>query len=315
MTGQLFDVLKIINVWRLIKNIQPDVVQTWMYHADLIGGLAARFAGVHTVIWGIHSTVLKYGETKFATICIVYLLALFSYFIPKRIIVCANQSKKAHVRLWYRKSIIRVVANGYDLSHFSIDIKKKRAWMDEFVLNQEIPCLGMVGRFDSYKDHNNLIEALSLLRSRKYDFRCFLIGAKMDEENTELVKLVESNGLAKQIELVGSRADIPVVMNGLDIHILSSSMEAFPNVLAEAMACGTPCVSTDVGDAAFILGETGWLTPPRDPRKLANKIAEAINCLFAPGWKDRQNAARKRIVDNFSIDTMARQYQSIWIES
>ena len=185
MSGSFLDIFKVIDVWKLIRNIKPDAVQTWMYHADLIGGIAARLAGVRTVVWGIHSTVLKYRETSLTTIFIVYLLAVLSYIVPKRIVLCANQSKEAHANLLYNKNKMKVIANGYDLSHFCVDFLKRQSWKHEFGVYEDCLSLGMVGRYDSYKDHNNLIRALYLLKERAYDFRCFMVGERVDEQNIE----------------------------------------------------------------------------------------------------------------------------------
>jgi glycosyltransferase involved in cell wall biosynthesis len=105
-------------------------------------------------------------------------------------------------------------------------------------------------------------------------------------------------------------------MYALDIHILSSRSEGFPNVLAEAMACGTPCVTTDVGDAAMIVGDTGWVVPPKNPQVLANAILEAINEKQNNPlmWEVREQACRDRIVDNFSIEKMVAGYHQVWFK-
>ena len=113
---------------------------------------------------------------------------------------------------------------------------------------------------------------------------------------------------------MGERNDIPDIMNLLDIHILSSYSEAFPNVLCEAMACGTPCITTDVGDAAFIIGYTGYVVPIKDPNLMSKKIIEMIyekeNNILA--WENRKLKCSERIVQNFSIEKMILNYQMVW---
>ncbi len=115
------------------------------------------------------------------------------------------------------------------------------------------------------------------------------------------------------LALLGQRNDIPAVMNALDIHVLSSATEGFPNVIAEAMACGTPCVTTNVGDAASIVGDTGWVVPPTNSEALAEAIIAALDerknqC----AWRRRQIAARERIRENFDIQVMVKAYNDLW---
>src|SRR5690606_26987752 len=123
----------------------------------------------------------------------------------------------------------------------------------------------------------------------------------------------EKQGLQSHVVLLEQRNDIPAIMNALDIHTLSSSSEAFPNVIAEAMACGTPCVSTDVGDAALIVGEAGWVVPARDSHQLALVIAQALALKQdSSKWVALQSQARNRMLENFSIETMISKYHDVW---
>src|SRR5690606_24342480 len=160
----------------------------------------------------------------------------------------------------------------------------------------------------------NLIRAFSLLRKRMPDLHLVFAGTDCDDSNAELMRLLQEAGGMENVHLLGRRSDIPALMNALDLHVLSSSHgEAFPNVVAEAMACGTPCVVTDVGDAAVIVGNTGWVVPPRDSEALARAIAEALaEGQNADMWHRRQRAARQRIVDEFSLEAMVARYHSVW---
>lgn len=298
-------------LWRQVHNLKPDAVQTWMYHADLLGGTAAKLAGCRTIFWGIHNSVLVRGESSTGTIWVSRLCALLSRFIPKVIICCARKSAEVHAELGYDRSIMRVIPNGYDLDQFRPDAGSGRAFRRELGLGNE-RLVGFVARFDSQKDHENLFGALVALRERGRSPTCLLAGAGMDNSNPALTEMLRDLGLTKQVQLLGQRGDIPALMNALDLHILSSSAEAFPNVLAEAMACATPCVSTDVGDAAEIIGDTGWIVPPRDPQSLARAIGTALEAAEGDSWNARRDAARQRMEHRFSIDRMAREYRSVW---
>ena len=129
--------------------------------------------------------------------------------------------------------------------------------------------------------------------------------------NNEIKKLSLNN----QIKLLGQSSNILEIMNGLDVHVSSSSYgEGFPNVIAEAMICGTPCVATDVGDTSFIIGNTGWVVPPNNPTKLAKAIEKALNDLKTSNWKKRCVKASLRIKDNFDIKRMIRSYNEAWLK-
>ena len=183
----------------------------------------------------------------------------------------------------------------------------------EFLLKKSDLVLGMVGRYDPAKDHNNLLLALSHLKSKNLEFKCLLVGKSLSTENKELFDRLTQLDLLNNVILLEQRTDIPAVMNAIDIHILSSYSEAFPNVLAEAMACGTPCVTTDVGDAKLIVGDSGWIVPPRAPEALAAAIEAAVNeHNISTKWRERKELARQRIVANFSVDKMVESYKKVW---
>jgi glycosyltransferase involved in cell wall biosynthesis len=297
-----------------LRQAQPDVVQTWMYHADLAGGIAARAAGI-PVVWGIHNTTLEPGRSSRATIWVARVCAWLSRWVPSRIVVCAQAAQAVHAALGYAAARMVVIPNGYDLSRFAPDLRSRRSLRAQWGVPDDLALLGMVARWDPYKDHANLIEALALLRHRGHAFRAMLVGTGVDEHNATLMRYVADVGLSDWVQPLGPRTDVPAVMNALDVHVLSSSAEAFPNVLAEAMACGTPCVTTDVGDAAQIVGDTGWVVPPRNPQALAEALAQALTAQDDRAvWATRQQRCRERIAKNYSIEAMVQQYREVWQE-
>lgn len=301
-------------LWRWLRQQRPDVVQTWMYHADLLGGVVARLAGVRDVVWGIRHTTLEPGKSSRGTIWIARLLASLSRRVPRRVAVCAHNAVAVHGALGYDTARMVVIPNGYNLEQFAPDAVLRDRLRAEWGVSEKLPLLGMVGRLDPQKDHANLLQALMRLRQQGENFRCVLVGAGLTEDNFTLVRHIERVGLKDQVHLLGRRNDISAVMNALDLHVLSSAFgEAFPNVLAEAMACSTPCVTTDVGDAAFIVGDTGWLVPPCDSVALAKAIGEAL-ALRADGvgWQARRRAARSRVVTQFGIERMVAAYCKLW---
>ena len=308
--------LAFIRLVRLLRREKPDVVQTWMYHGDLFGGLAARAAGIRAVVWGIRHTTLEPGKSKKTTIWIGKLLAKLSWWLPAKIVVCAQQAMDVHEALGYNRSKMHFIPNGYDLADFQPGLDPKGELRASLVSDQSIPLIGTVGRFDPQKDHANLLNALVILRERGIAFRCVLVGTGLDSSNTEIVEWVAQRGLVDHVLLLGRRNDIPNIMNALDLHVLPSAFgEAFPNVVAEAMACGTPCVVTDVGDAAYIVGNTGWVVPPRDANALADAIEAALDDMRdADKSSERSLLARCRIEEHFSIGRMVAAYSECWNE-
>ncbi len=302
-------------LWRLLRAERPDVVQTWMYHGDLIGGVIARLAGVARICWGIRHTTLEPGKSARSTIWIARLNARLSRWVPNAIVCCAEKAREVHEALGYAAHKMVVIPNGYDLQRFRPDAQA-REWLRRELGVAEYDCLlGMVGRFDPQKDHANLIAALSQLKQTGASFRCVLVGAGLTQDNAAITAWIVAHGLERHVVLLGQRNDVPVVMNALDVHVLSSAYgEAFPNVLAEAMACGTTCVTTNVGDAALIVGDTGWVVPPSAPAALADAVGAALHEreLLPEAWATRQTAARERIMASFSIEIMVNAYSQVW---
>lgn len=307
----LFKFFKLI---RLIRAEQPDVVQTWMYHADFLGGLAARLAGVRWVFWGVRRSTLEKDKASRLTILIARLCGYLSGFIPQNIICCAHNALEVHASIGYQRSKMRVIPNGYDLSRFKPDVAARQQLRNELGLDSNQFLSGMVGRYDPVKDHVNLLKALVLVKKEGLDVHCVLVGQGLTADNAVLVEEINALGLESNITLAGQKANIPAVMNALDLHILASSSEGFPNVLAEAMACGAPCVSTDVGDAREILDDSECTCPPRDSRALAGLIIKMVKEWQdnPQAWQARRVAVSQKIAAKYSLQTMVGAYEACW---
>jgi glycosyltransferase involved in cell wall biosynthesis len=306
--------ISLCRVIKILRREKPDIVQTWMYHADLFGGLAARLAGVRALVWGIRHTNLDPTLTKRSTVVIARILARLSRSMPRKIVVCSRRAATAHEMIGYDQSRMQFIPNGYDLKEFRPGLVSRRQVASHMRLRANIPLIGMVGRFHPLKGHSNLLDALAILRERGVEFRCLLVGAGLNQANVELMSWVVERRLVAHVELLGPRRDIPQIMNQLDLHVLSSLSEGFPNVVAEAMACGTPCVVTDVGDAAYIVGNTGWVAAARNATDLADAIIAGLQDLNSAGWQLRCEQVRARIEAEFSIESMVERYNQLWIE-
>lgn len=312
-------VLTLAKLVQLLRRYKPDVVQTWLIHGDLFGGLAARIAGIKALVWGIRHSTLEVGKAKITTIWISRLLAKLSSWLPARIIVCSERAIEVHEKLGFSRSKMRFVPNGFDLARFSSNQKDGNTIRAELGLGSDVLLIGTVARYDPQKDHSNLLGALSILHAKKIRIRCLLVGTNLDEDNLILVEQIRGFGLEDVVILAGRRTDVPAVMSALDLHILPSAYgEAFPNVVAEAMSCETPCVATDVGDSAYIIGQTGWVVPPCDAEALAAAIEKALKERLQSDqtrWRQRCFSAKKRIEQLFDIKKMITAYQKVWRES
>ncbi len=311
-----FSIFKFISLVKLLRILKPNVVQTWLVHADFIGGIAARVAGITNIIWNIRYSNIEIGRAKFTTILIIRILSIMSYFIPRVILTVSKKAKKIYEKIGYNNKIIKFIPNGYDLSILKINKNQRIKFRKKIKIKKETPLIGKVARYDPQKDHLNLLSALSLIKSKNINFYCVLIGFNIDQKNITLMSEIKRLKLSKNVKLMGQNNNIPEVMNGLDLHILSSRYgEGFPNVVAESMACGTPCVATDIGDSKLIIGKTGWVVPPRNSFKLAKSIENALNEKDTIKWSKRCKNVRLRIKKNFSIGNMIKSYNKVWISS
>ncbi|ASP29971.1 glycosyl transferase family 1 [Qipengyuania flava] len=301
-------------LWKILRRERPNVAQTWMYHADLFGGVVARLAGIKNIIWNVRHSELRPGKSSRITILIARLSAKLSKIVPDKIIVCAKHAYDVHVALGYDRERMALIGNGYDLANFRPDSSKRLPRRAQLQLSAKEPVIGYVARFNPQKDHENLFRALVELRKRGHYVPTLLIGPGLDDQNVPLLNRLDTLGITDLVYLLGAQENVASWMNAIDLHVMSSSFgEGFPNVLAEAMACGTPCISTNVGDASHIIGDTGWLVEPRDPIMLADAIEKALGCIEdVEQWCLRKARARERIEENFSLESMVSSYRSAW---
>jgi glycosyltransferase involved in cell wall biosynthesis len=306
--------LNAVAFWRfvqLIKTLRPTVIQTWMYHADLFGGLAARVAGRREIVWGIRNTGFA-REQRVATIAIMRICALLSHWLPRVIVCCAESARASHVRWGYAAAAMRVIPNGFDLPDKAFLAEQRSVLRASLRVGDDTPVVGLVGRFDPLKDHRNFLRAARIVARVRPDVRFMLVGRDVDDANAQLADWLRELELEGRVALLGERRDIAACYSAMDVFCLSSIHEAFPNVVAEAMASGLPCVVTDVGDAASIVGETGRVVPPRDPERLG---AELVAVLSLPPNERRAlgGAARHRIETTFSMARTRGLFEAAYV--
>ena len=311
-----WDPRNLIKLEKILLKEKPEIVQTWLYHADFLGGIFSKLNGI-PVVWGIRHANFLPGSRLSPTKLIAKSCAWMSDWIPSQIVANGNVAEQVHIQMGYNSSKMVVIPNGYDTNLLFPDKAKRKKLRNELGVATDIPVLGMVARYHPQKGHSVLLNALGILRDRGGRFKCVLVGPGMNVDNKELCAIIDDLKLSDFLSLMDERADVSLVMNGLDLHVLSSLCEAFPNVVAEAMACGTPCVVTDVGDAAFIVGPSGWVVPASDSQSLANAIESALDEMREQPerWKQRQSAASTRILENYSLESMIAKFHDVWEKS
>ena len=303
---------KWLRLGRTIAASKPDVVHTWMYHADLMGGLITRLSRIAPVVWGLHHTPDKEERLKPLTKCIMRVNGLLSSRVPDRIVCCAHASKAAHAALGYDEQRMVVINNGFDIDLFRPDPDARRAVRQELHLDESTPVIGLMARFHPQKDHQTFIKAAVRLAAERADVRFILAGRAVNGENAELRAWLDESGLAGRVHLLGIRHDMPRLIAACDLITSSASVgEAFPLLLGEAMSCGVPCVTTDVGDSATLVGPTGRVVAPRD----SVGMAAAWNAFLGMPVDERRRLgelARQRIASHFPLSACASAYRDVY---
>jgi glycosyltransferase involved in cell wall biosynthesis len=303
-------------LWKIFRDPTPDVVQTWMYHSDFLGGLAAKLAGVKVILWGIRCSPMPFAKHP-VTSALSRVCAALSYVIPTKILCCAQEVKTQHAKLGYSGRKLVTIPNGYNF--VSIDEDSRARLRERFRKQHSFEpnhfVVGMVARFAAQKDHESLIRAAVVLLQKRDDFRFILAGTGIDDSNEELTRLLSRYNVSHAFTLLGQQKDLSPLYAGVDITCLSSAFgEGFPNVLCESMHMQTICVATDVGDSAKIIDVHGHVVPPRSPEKLAEAI-EGASQLTIPERLEAGLGAAHSVRQRFGIAAAAARFQHYYLLS
>lgn len=295
-----------------IRNLRPDVVQTWMYHADLIGGVAARLARVRQVLWGIRQSDLDPETSKRTTIAVARWCARLSRIVPDVIVCCSQASVDSHRRLGYSVDRMLYVPNGFDVDGLKPDARERERFRGALGIALNAIAIGNLSRYDPQKDLGTFLRAAAIFSEHRRDAIFILAGVGVDQANHELRAEIDAAGLAGRVFLLGELEDVTPVLQALDILTLSSAYgEGFPNVIAEAMLCGVPCVATKVGDSAAIIGPYGRVVPIRDPAAIAGAWNELLD-LDADSLARMKSSGRERIASRYALNAVVSQYAALY---
>lgn len=300
----------VVNLFRHIRSVRPDVVQTWMYHSDLLGGIAAKLEGATPVVWGIRSS------TPLRAISLSNMTALAcaatSRVLPRVIVCNSDAGKRAHAAIGFPAGRIRVIPNGCDLTRFEASSALRAAARVRFGCPDDAVVIGTVGRMDPHKAYDTFVHAIGQVMRQDSRVRMLMAGRGLDPRNVQLQTWLSAAGVDKtRVVLAGEQDDPVPAFAALDVFCLSSVREGFPNVVMEAMAMELPCVVTDAGDARQIVGETGSVVPVGDVDGLATALSSLVNA--APC--DRRaigTRARRRVEARFSMDKAVAAFESVY---
>ena len=303
-----------LRLQRLIRRSKADVLQCWMYRPNVLAGTFGRLAGI-PVIWNIRCSspaLLGFTSRLWA-----YAGGLLARWVPTCTIICSDRAAEYHSKVGYSAVEQRTIHNGYDAQAFAPDDDERIKTRESLGIADDELLIGAIARWNAYKNIPLLLRSARDAHDKGIKLKCLLVGHLLDRDNAELVSAIDKAGCSELVIPLGRRSDVQEIARALDLHILTSRSEGFPNVVAETMLCGTPNVVTDVGDAALLVGETGWVVPSDDPQAIVSSIRAAKRewSEQPDQWQRRRSAARRRIVEEFSLEKMALAYEEVWRKS
>jgi len=300
----------LVKLTRLLRQILPDVLQTWMHHADFIGGWCARLAGVKHTVWGIHCREIHRnpGDSDLKMAAFRRLIGNSARVVPSRIISCSAAALADHLPLGYPDAKMTWVPNGIATSRFVPDAEARAALRKALHVPAESPLIGFIGRFHEMKNLSTWLRAAALLQARRPETHFWLCGGDEWELGDCPRAALSVMPKRNQVHFTPFRADPQRVYPALDLFSLSSRTEACPMTLMEAMSSGVPCVTTDVGDCARLMESLGKTVPVKDAEALAKAWEETL------AHPPTAEALRRHAVARFDIAVAARGYEQVYRE-
>jgi glycosyltransferase involved in cell wall biosynthesis len=309
---------KALSILSLARRIDPQLIQGWMYHGNLMASLAAQAlrktepGKKPPVIWNIRQTVYDLRNERWLTAKLIRLGARLSAR-PDAIIYNSQTSARQHESLGYRAEKRAIIPNGFDCQTLRPDEAERKAVRAELGIADDTVLIGLVARYHPMKDHIGFLRAAGMVVRSHPQAKFALAGTGVSSRQSELVEALKQNGLQDRAILLGERSDISRLNNAFDIACSASAWgEGFSNSIGEAMACDVPCAVTDVGDSAYLIGNTGFVAPPRDPDALANAISRLIE-MGCAGRRQLGASARNRIETEFSLPAIVRRYEDLYL--
>ena len=301
----------LVRLRAIVRSSRPSLLHGWMYHGNVAASLGALLGERQPTIWSIHHSIANLASEKLLTRAVIRLSASLSHRTCA-ISYCSRVSADQHEALGFDPDKRRIIPNGVDCDQFRPRPDARRYLCDALSVPTERFLVGNVARAHPMKDHGTFVRAIATLRSLGLDAHGILIGD--GHENGIVRHLAAELGITPMITVSNARADIDRLMPGLDLFMLSSAWgEAFPLVVAEAMASGVPAIATDVGDCAWLLGDRQMVVEPENADGLA-KLAASILCLSQSARRQLGERARRRVVERFSLRSYVDSHLALYDE-
>ena len=301
----------LISLYKFLKKSKPDIVQTWLYHSDFLGGIFAFILGVKNIVWNIRGSYLGYRLNKFHTYFIIYINGFLSKFIPKFIVSNSYECINIFSSIGYKRDIFKFIPNGFDTQKFSPNIKLRNNFRKEIKIPNIAKLIGYIARFDPQKNHLGFIKIASIIKSKIPNAYFLLAGKGIDYNNQVLLNWIEKFNLKSSFRLLGSRSDINKINSALDLYLSPSNGEGFPNSIGEAMSCGVPCLATNVGDCKKIINNNNLISEVDDLADFINKTLIALKW-NEKEFKKQSFLARQRIKKLYSIERVKDHYEEFY---
>jgi len=306
-----FSVAGVLQWIRLLRRIRPTILQSWMYHANLLALSAPLIVAGIRVFWNVQASGRDPVQFKTLTRGVIRATCFLSGF-PEAVIINSEKGRADHLRMGYRCRNLHRIPNGFDLAAYvPVEPGRRREIRKAFGMETDAFCVGMFARYHPVKDHETALKAAGRIRKDGLEPHFYFAGEGVAHGNTRLQSLMDALGLTDSVHLMGYRKEVPSLMAAMDVVISCSRSEGLSNVIGEAMACGGPCVVTDVGDSARVVGDTGKIVRPGDHEALATAVIEMIRML--PEERRRMGErARARIRRWYAIQAIADAYAGLY---
>lgn len=287
----------LIRTYCFIRDEAPDILHGYLVVPNLLVAMFRPLFPKTKIVWGVRASDMDLTQYDW--------LARLSFSASSRLSHCADLiivnshcGMEYHSKQGYPLNKMIVIPNGIDTERFKPNAEDRVRLRAEWGVTENEKLIGIVGRLDPMKDHITFLNAAALLAKENANIRFVCVGDGDKDYREMLHQMGSELGLGARLLWTGARADASAVYNAFDIATSSSRFgEGFPNVVGEAMSCGIPCVVTNVGDSAVIVGDTGIVVPPRDPRELA----DGWNRSLLDARSIPINEIRNRILQEYSL--------------
>jgi glycosyltransferase involved in cell wall biosynthesis len=295
---------------KTLKALKPDVLHSFLTPPNILSALLRHQLGSCKLVWGLRASdmnLMHYDWTWTATFWLERLLSR----IPDKIVANAEKGQRYAVQKGFFSKRFSVIHNGIDTKKFEFDTKAAQDIREEFGISSDAFVIGIAARLDPIKDFGTFFKAAAMLATKFPKVRFLCVGAGTAENEASIKKLASTEGIGNLVVWTGLRDDMPAIYSGLNVATLTSTSEGFPNTLAEAMSCSVPCVATDVGDTAILVGDTGYVVPVGDANEIVNgwsrlltenDVAKAV----------RGKKCSQRIANNFSLKSMIENHSELY---